>query len=297
MTPLKVTLCCQVLNVLLDPVLIFGLGPWAALGAAGAAMATAGAELVTFGVYMWLLLKRRMVRWRYMWQPPSWLSLRPLLVGGLAVQLRAVSLNVALICAMRSTLQMDTNGIHAAAHTLTINLWQLGGIVLLSLGSIASIIITQTVNKKASEGGGLIAAKSAADRILVWGLLMGVVLGILQVGALPLLRVFSPVEAVQEAAKVPSLIAAGTQVLNGVVFVGEGIMQGHEDFGRLALLMVLASIGLLTCLKLWGSTLVGVWSSFAVFGVIRLAGSLYHHLVTGPLSPSRIEASLALKDT
>jgi hypothetical protein len=36
MTPLKITVCCQLLNICLDPLFIFGWGPIGALGVAGA---------------------------------------------------------------------------------------------------------------------------------------------------------------------------------------------------------------------------------------------------------------------
>merc|ERR1711924_398396 len=73
-----------------------------------------------------------------------------------------------------------------------------------------------------------------ADRMLGWGLCAGVALAILQLAALPLLNVFSPVASIREAARAPAAIGAALQLLNGVTFVAEGIMQGHQAFFPLA---------------------------------------------------------------
>jgi hypothetical protein len=56
--------------------------------------------------------------------------------------------------------------------------------------------------------------------LLLWGVILGVVLGSLQLLCLPLLSVFSPLAEVQQAARLPSVIGAFLQLLNGVVFIG-----------------------------------------------------------------------------
>lgn len=63
------------------------------------------------------------------------------------------------------------------------------------------------------EEGGLLAAKKVGDRLLMWGLFIGIVLGGLQFLAIPLLGFFTPIKAVQEAARVPAMLAAAQQVV------------------------------------------------------------------------------------
>ena len=60
-------------------------------------------------------------------------------------------------------------------------------------------------------------------------------------------------------------------------------MQGHQAFFPLARNAAVAAGGLVLSLRTFGSTLSGVWCSFAVFNAIRFAGAFRHHLVTGPL--------------
>ena len=49
-------------------------------------------------------------------------------LSGLSVQLRAVALNIAFLAVTRTTQQLDSSGTAAAAHAITVQLWQLGGV-------------------------------------------------------------------------------------------------------------------------------------------------------------------------
>ena len=283
-TPLKISLLSNIVNVLLDPFLIFKCG----MGVAGAAAATCVSEIVSFFLYMRQLASKNMLNISKMFKVPSWESLKPMLLGGLGVQMRAVALNIAFLSVTRTTQALDTTGTAAAAHSITIQLWQLGGVVLLALSTCASIIVPREIAKAQKEKVGLAGARNAANRLLLWGLILGLTLGGLQLGALPLLKAFSPLPEVQQAARLPSIIGATLQIINGIVFVGEGIQQGNQYFGSLAACTAIAATGMITYLKYYGTSLVGVWASFAIFNLVRLCGVLYHHFHHGPLAPSKI---------
>jgi len=102
---------------------------------------------------------------------PSFNALRPLLVGGLSVQMRAVALNIAFLAVTRTTQKLDSSGIAAAAHAITVQLWQLGGVVLLAMSTVASIMVPSEVAKANKEETGkpvdLSAARLTADRYVV----------------------------------------------------------------------------------------------------------------------------------
>ena len=283
-TPLKISLLSNLVNVFLDPFLIFKCS----MGVAGAAAATCVSEIVSFFLYMSQLVSKKMLNVKKLFKIPSWESLKPMLLGGLGVQMRAVALNIAFLSVTRTTQALDTTGTAAAAHSITIQLWQLGGVVLLALSTCASIIVPREIAKAQKDKLDLGGARNAANRLLLWGLVLGLTLGACQVGALPLLKAFSPLPEVQEAARIPSIIGATLQVINGVVFVGEGIQQGNQYFGSLAACTAVAATGMITFLKYYGNSLVGVWGSFAVFNLIRLSGVLFHHFYNGPLAPNKI---------
>lgn len=291
-TPLRITLLTQSLNVILDPILIFKAG----LGVAGAAIATAAAECASAAIYLVLLAKRGVFalddRRKTLWdrvKPPSLQSLAPLFVGGLGVLSRSVAMNTAFLCVTRATQALDPTGEAAAAHTIAMQCWQLGGVVLFALSSVAAMLVPSTLNSPAESGGGKRGAKLVADRMLGWGLAAGALLAVLQLLSLPLVNVFTPLESVRRAARAPAVIGSLLQLINGVTFVAEGVMQGHQAFFPLALNAFVASAGLVASLNLFGHTLPGVWCGFGVFNSIRFLGAMRHHLVTGPLGSRHID--------
>eukprot|EP00976_Prorocentrum_cordatum_P036827 749272-Prorocentrum_minimum.AAC.1 len=146
--------------------------------------------------YTTLMVKRGMATLKGLVRIPTWSSLGPLLVGGLAIQLRSLALNIGLLSVSRATLvrsrplltppcsdfppfltppcsdflplspplalistpssdfppsqMMDPSGTAAAAHAITINLWQIAGVVLLALSSAATILIPKFMSKAVS---------------------------------------------------------------------------------------------------------------------------------------------------
>lgn len=280
-TPLKVSIAAFVTNAVLNYLLIFP----AKMGIGGAALATAIAQLVSGATFMAILLRRKLVRWSTALRPPSKEMLAKLAASGGAVQVRSVALNVAFVAITRRTQTLDTTGVAAAAHAVTIALWQLGGVVLFAMGSSATILTSAELGKKDSTAE---SSRSVARRMIAWGALMGAVLGGLQVLGLPLLGLFTPLPDVQRAARVPSLIGAALQLINGVVFVGEGVMVAAGAFGRLASGQVLATALFLLSLRFAPTSLVGVWMSFWVFNSVRLANFCHYFWASdSPLMPAK----------
>ena len=281
-TPLKISLLSNIVNVLLDPIFIFRGG----MGVAGAALATCISELVGFCLYTYTLLRKKMMRWSKIFRVPAMSQLKPMILGGVGVQMRAIALNIAFLAVTKTTQALDTDGTAAAAHAVTIQVWQLGGVVLLAMSTVASIIVPSELAKAKKEGKtGMEAAapaKFAAERMLSWGVVLGACLSVVQIAAWPLLGVFTPLKGVQEAARVPSIIGAALQLINGVVFIGEGIQTGNQAFTSLAGTTAIATAGMLTSLRLFGSTLTGVWGSFAIFNGVRLIGVLKHNVYDAP---------------
>lgn len=290
-TPLKISATSNIFNAVLDPILMFTL----AMGVPGAALATLAAEIISACAFFALMLKRKMIRWSKLLRVPSWASLKPLLKGGAALQLRNVALNLTFLAVARVTQSLDDTGVAAAAHALAIQVFQLGGVVLLALSVVAQTVVPNELIEKvdASTGkrhGGKRAAKNVVNRLMSWGLVLGGSLGGLQLLLLPMLQKSSPLPEVRQAAVIPSVLASVYQIMNGLVFIGEGVMVGCGNFLQLSISTVVATVAALVSLytlpKLFGLT--GVWMSFGVFNSFRLAGVWIHQTKTGPLSESAL---------
>lgn len=291
-TPVKISAFANIFNALLDPILIFSL----AMGVKGAAFATLAAEVISAVIYIYLMRKKNMIKLSKIFKLPSWTKLAPLLKGGFALQLRNVALNVTFLAVTRVTQGIDTTGIGAAAHAMAIQVFQIGGIVLLALSTVAQTVVPNELVERFDETrqrmvGGPRSARTSVNRLMSWGFILGILLGLLQIAVLPLVSKVTPLQEVREAARIPSYLASIYQIINGLVFIGEGVMVGTGSFLQLSLSTVVATTGCLWALKtfppLYG--LKGVWFSFGVFNVLRLGGVAIHQFFNGPLSPRNIE--------
>ena len=196
-----------------------------------------------------------------------------------------------LICAINKFPKPSLTLICAHSIALAIQTFQVGGIVLLALSIVAQTIVPNELIEKvdAKTGkthGGKRAAKNVSNRLMSWGFILGIGLGALQMLLLPMLQKSSPLEEVRQAAVIPSILASVYQIMNGLVFIGEGVMVGCGNFMQLSLSTVVATAAALLSLntlpKMFGLT--GVWMSFGIFNSFRLAGVWLHQSRTGPLS-------------
>ncbi|CAK9064770.1 Protein DETOXIFICATION 44, partial [Durusdinium trenchii] len=224
-TPLRVALATNVVNALLDPVLMNTLG----LGVSGVALATTFAE-VGGAVVLTMLLRRRKLLSK---TPtlPAMSTVETFVKSGVAVQVRATLTNLMFLLAVRRVTEMDPTGVQAAAYQVTQQFWHLAGYVSLALSSPGAGLVP---NKYFQEGGGIDEARRLADRLYLWGGCLGIVLCFLQLACLPLVGILAPIKEVQEAARSPAILAALLQIINGIVFAGEGILVGLKAYRWLA---------------------------------------------------------------
>jgi putative MATE family efflux protein len=282
-TPVQISLLSNLFHVVLDPILIFAAG----FEVPGAAISTLTAELVAASAYLILMRRRKMIPgvFQVLVRPPTWKQLQPLIRGGAALQLRNLSLNLTFLAVARVVQSIDDTGVAAAAHALSLQTFQLGGIVFLAMSTVSQVVVpNETVN------GGKKAAKAVVHRLMSWGLVLGVALGSLQLLLIPIIQRSSPLAEVRSAARVPAILASVFQVINGLVFIGEGVMVGTGSFMQLSVSTLMATIGCLLALHHLPSRygLVGVWLGFGVFNTIRLMGVITHQRFTGPLARGRM---------
>ena len=210
-TPLKISIASNLFNAILDPFLIFACS----LGVAGAAVATALAELGAGLTFLYMLSRAKLLRLRALLSIPRLRRLWPLLAAGGVLQLRNISLNLAFVYATRVAQMSDASGVQAAAYSISMQYWYMGGVILSALQATAATIVPSErarAQVTGSQDSGHAAASRAAHRLMRWGLAIGVALAAAQLLALPSLRLFSSVDAVRAAAMQPAVIASLMQV-------------------------------------------------------------------------------------
>lgn len=293
-TPLKVSLMTNGVNLVLDPLLMFGtkgLGAasFQGFGFVGAAIATAIAEILGGATYIRLLLRRKLARWKMLLKPPPLKSLLPLLSGGAAMLLRQLALNIGFLVATRRAQVLDASGVSGAAYGITMQIYSIGIIALVGMQNAAAALVPSFRGAKDVESRSERDknARDAADRLFGWSTLAGLVLGIGQLALLPVLvPIFSTLPEVQKAVWGPSLIAALIHVVNGPVLAGEGIMMGvgaYKDLAIVTMGYIATMIGCLTFTPL-GKRLDGIMWSILFSSIVQQIGVVTHYLKFSPLA-------------
>ena len=202
------------INCVLDPFLIFGMQ----MGLKGNALSTLLSEVASAVAFLYLLAKKDLIKMSKLFRLPSWSKLVPLIKGGFAMQLRLIAFNITFIAVARVTQAIDKTGVAAAAHEVALQTFQLGGVVLMALSVVAQIVIPNELHNTAK--GGANAARATSNRMMSWGLILGSLLGGLQVLFLPWIQKATPMEEVRLAARSPAILASALQIINGLVFIG-----------------------------------------------------------------------------
>jgi MATE family multidrug resistance protein len=255
-TPFRVAFWVNAANVALDYVFIFPLG----MGLSGAALASVLSQ--SAGAVWFYLSLRRLGAVR------PWPGLRPLLpflkVGG-ELLVRTFSLVGAITLAAAVAARVGTAAV--AAHQVAWQVWFFIAMTVDALAIAAQALVARYRGEDPEQ------ARRAADRLLLWGLVAGVLISLaLLLGRDLVPRVFTGDPAVlAELAAVWTLIWA-SQPLNALVFVWDGIFMAAERFRFLAAAMLLAAlVGAVEMARVvplgWG--LAGVWWGMVLINLVR----------------------------
>lgn len=272
-TPMVVALVGNVANLGLNVVLVFGLGPLPALGIAGSAWGSVLVQLAS-AAYLVAVVARAARR--------EGTALRPRAAGiraagraGVPLLVRTLTLRASLLVttyAVVLTAGAASGGdaVPIAAHQLAMTLW---GFLAFVLDAVA--IAAQAITGRYLGAGDVAATRAVTDRMLRWGVVSGVVTGMLLAAASPWLgRLFTPDTQVHDALVPVLLAAAAAQPVAGVVFVLDGVLIGAGDGRYLAWagVIVLAGYapGVLVAAAL-DAPLAVLW---VVFGVLFMGGRL-----------------------
>jgi MATE family multidrug resistance protein len=283
-TPLLVAVGVNGVNLLLDPLLIFGLG-W---GIGGAAWATAIAQWVGACWFAALLMKGK---YGLAGARPVTTEVRAFLRVGrnLAVRTGALLATFTLATAVAARV----SEVALAAHQVLSQLF-----LFLALGLDALAIAAQALVARILGSGDRLGAREVSDRLLALGVGVGVALTLVLAVVGPLVPGWftSDPETRRAIAGVYGILVV-LQPLAAIVFVWDGVFIGAGDFGFLALAMVGAALvaGTLLVMVLplgWG--LSGVWWSIgALLGARGLTLGWRRVAPAGPFPPGSSRGSRA----
>ena len=274
-TPLYVTIAMNIVNLVLDPILIFGLG----MGIVGAAWATVIAQLIAATAFLVLMFGRDRSKLGLNGRigDARGIEVSTILVKGWPMMVRSMALLFALTATTVAAARIGVAEV--AAHQIAFQIWLFLAFVLDSLAVAAMAMIGMDLGRKDTA-----AARDLAHRMLALGLMMGAVLGLGLAIAEPFLAgLFSADVPVSEGLSSIVWIVVLLQPITALVYVWDGIAIGASAFRFMAVTMVCGAAVTVLCLALIGDTLTGVWLSIGALSVSRLAASLGWQIF-GPLA-------------
>ncbi|MDA2978304.1 MAG: MATE family efflux transporter [Actinomycetota bacterium] len=261
-TPLYVAVALNIVNLVLDPILIFGFD----LGVAGAAWATVAAQFFAAGWFLVLMfsVQRARLGVGLLRGRVRSLGLLEVLTAGWPMIIRSIALLGAITATTAAAARLGA--VETAAPQIALPIWLFLAFVLDSLAIAAMAMIGKDLGTNDR-----VSARALANRLLALGLLQGVGLSILLLATSPLVAIFFGVEPdVELSLEGIYILVIVLQPLTALVYVWDGIGVGAASFKFMALSMVVAGVCTVATLFLMGDTLFGIWTALVVLTGVRL---------------------------
>jgi MATE family multidrug resistance protein len=258
-TPLRVALGVNLLNLVLDPLLIFGLG-W---GLQGAAVATMAAQYLGAVWFLRLIVQRNMAS-RPRGLAESIPSLLHLGRNGVLLSIRTGLLLASFTVAASVATRIGPEEI--AAHQLVAQVFLLAALLADSFAIAAQAMVGET-----GARGDLDSLNALNRRLLAWGSIAGLILMIAVWFGRYGLEWLARDPAVGDIAVSAAGVVAVTEPLAAVLFVADGIFLGLLALGMMAI-STGAGSSVAIGLMIWtpfGDTVNGIWWSIAAMLVVR----------------------------
>ncbi|MBB3345363.1 MATE family efflux transporter [Luteimonas sp. RC10] len=223
-TPFLFLLLVVALDIVLVPLLLFGVGPLPEMGMAGAAAANLVANALGLVAMLAWLRHRRHRLWisrheRALYRP-DWTIVRALLAKGLPMGLQMVMLSAAMIAMIA---MVNAHGIETtAAYGAALQLWTYVQMPAMAIGAACSTMAAQNVGAGHWDRVGQVAKTGVAINFLMTGMLIAVLIGLDRHA----LALFLPEgSAALEAARHLNRVAIWSFLFFGVTFVLFGVVR------------------------------------------------------------------------
>ncbi|SDM67856.1 putative efflux protein, MATE family [Oryzisolibacter propanilivorax] len=248
-TPFLFLLLAVALDVVLNPLLIFGIGPFPRLGIAGSGLSTGiGNALALLALLLWLRARRHPLwigraDWRLF--APRWAIVRTLLAKGLPMGAQMVLISVSMLMMLGL---VNAHGVAtASAYGAALQLWTYVQMPAMAIGAACSSMAAQNVGAQRWD---------RVDSVARWGvginfLLTGTLIGLLLLAQGRVLALFLPAgSAALAIARHLDAIALWSFLFFGVSFVLTGVVRSTGA--------VLAPLAILA-VALWGIRVPLAW--------------------------------------
>ncbi|XP_021744758.1 protein DETOXIFICATION 44, chloroplastic-like [Chenopodium quinoa] len=262
-TPLYAIGVGNLLNAILDPILIF----FFSFGIGGAATATVISEYVIAFILLWKLNID--------------VSLTsPSIDGGRFIQylksgglLIGRTLSVLVPMTLATSLAAREGPIPTAGYQICLEVW-----LTISLLTDALALAGQALLAGDYSQGNYVQARQVVHRVLQIGFIVGMGLAVmLFLGYGVLLNLFTSDAEVMKVAWSGVLFVAGSQPVNAIAFVLDGLYYGVSDFEYAAYSTVVAAVisSIIMLLVAPGNGLLGVWTGLFLFMSLRVVAGCW----------------------
>jgi MATE family, multidrug efflux pump len=216
-TPLVASVAGFGTNIVLNLVLVYGVG----LGIAGSALGTVLAQ-TGMATALVAVVTRRARALRAPLRPHPGRVLRAA-AGGVPLLVRTVALRAVFV--VTTWVAAGLGDVPVAAYQVSVTVWS-----FLAFALDALAIAGQALTGKALGAGDVTSARSATRTMTWWGVLGGTVLGAVVLALHQVLPpLFTSDAAVQQALAAGLVVVALSQPLSGLVFVLDGVLIGAGD--------------------------------------------------------------------
>ena len=239
---LNVALVAESVHFVLDWVLVLGLH----LGVVGAGWSTFASTVLEFLLFSRALFERGIVDSERFFENIGESAkdiggkLGQLVSNGSNQLLRTLFLQTVLVRATALATENDVSG----PHQIVSQVWWIELFVLDAIAVAAQTLVSTRLATNDGSDEDVLSAREAVDRCLLWAFALGVFLTVVTeifVDEAP--KIFTTDATVASATFVPlAFIVAPLQPLSALVFVGDGVFQGANDFKFLAKAMLFCSL-------------------------------------------------------
>ncbi|MGW8362179.1 MATE family efflux transporter [Streptomyces wedmorensis] len=260
-TPLYVAIGGFAANAVLNVGLVYG----ADLGIAGSAWGTVIAQYGMAAVYLVVVV--RGARRHGASLRPDVAGIRASAQAGAPLLVRTLSLRAVLMIATAVAARLGDAEV--AAHQIILSLWSLMAFALDAIAIAGQAIIGRYLGADDAQG-----ARQVCRRMVQWGVVSGIALGVLVIAARPLFTpLFTSDPTVQDTLLPALLVVAVSQPISGVVFVLDGVLMGAGDgpylaWAMLLTLAVFAPVALL--IPVLGGGLTALWWAMTLMMTVRM---------------------------